>query len=142
MNRFTTGHATAYPWCSLTVLREVVDERLHLGVCQAVVRKPILSHEDGLLEGLNVGRGGQSLEKDLEAVAVQSVFVEAHGGHLFCLVSLRRLQSRVRFDEEELAEGVDVFVEFADGFECLEVDVVCVDRLVLSKRPDSLHFKL
>ena len=95
-----------------------------------------------LLESLDVGGGRQGLEEDSEAVAVQSVLVEAHRRHFLGLFALRGLEPWVGLDEEELAQGVDVLVEFADGFECLEVNVICVDRFVLSKRPDSLHFKL
>jgi hypothetical protein len=80
-----------------------------------------------LLERLDVRRCRQGLEEYLEAVAVKSVFVEAHGGHLLCLFSLGGLESWMRLDEEELAQRVDVFVEFSDCFECLEVDVIGVD---------------
>jgi hypothetical protein len=51
-------------------------------------------------------------------------------------------QAWMSFDHEKLAKSINILVEFPSRLEIFQVDMLGVNGLVFSERPNFLHFKL
>ena len=72
------------------------------------------------------------------------MLIEAHSCHIFRGFTLLNMLSQawMSFDHEKFAKSINILVEFPSRLEILQVDMLGVNGLVFSERPNFLHFKL
>lgn len=118
-------------------MSHILDQECHLRMGESII---------GELEGLHIGGSGYSEEQHAHRVFIDSMLVKDDSCHLFVLGGLilcvtGGLKRGMHLDVVKLAEELCVLVEFALGFEKLDIDTLSVNGFTLTERPNFLHFK-